>query len=121
MDFDGFIKWLSESLKDFKQFPTLGGRSHFYAQYNQQERFLTIKIGPRKRTYKLKFNDIRKIFERWNNAPTSELYRSSYYQLPPLKKEYKEGKYSVEYWPEAPDKIATPSIPAIIKYWHENS
>ncbi len=129
MDFEEFIKWLSVSLIEFKSFKTLGGGKYFNAKYDQQNGSITIRNSrfklrlqknPEFKGYKLKHDAIKKIFERFNNAPESEKYMPRYYELPPLKEKYIKGEYNREYWPEAPDKIATPAIPAIIRYWIKN-
>jgi hypothetical protein len=118
MDFEEFIKWLSVNLIEFKSFKTLGDRKCFYAKYDQQNGSITIRNSrfqlraqknPKFEGYQLKHNAIKKIFERFNNASESEKYMPMYYELPPSKEKYKKGEYNREYWPKAPDKIATPA------------
>jgi len=129
MDFGEFIKWLSVNLTEFKSFKTLGGNKCFYAKYDQNNESVIIRnsrfpLGKQKNPefvgYQLGRNAISKIFERFHNASESEKYLSRYYQLPLSKEKYMKGEYNVEYWPEAPDKIATPAIPAIIRHWIKN-
>jgi hypothetical protein len=117
--FEDFEQWLSRDLKDFKEFSTLGGKSHFHVKYDQGARLLTF-ISRTPRTCTLKRAAIEKIFARWKNAPASRRYMSSYYQLPPSRKKFIEEGYTTEYWGDAPDKIATPGIPSVIRYWVEN-
>jgi len=119
MVFEDFKQWLSEHLADFRNFSTLGGRSHFDAKYNKQDESITVR-NSQQNSFTLKRNAIEKIFARCKKAPASKRYMTSYYSLPPSKDKYLEKEYATEYWEDPPDKVATPYIPAVIKHWVEN-
>lgn len=123
MEFKFFMEWVTINLHDHQQFTTLGGRSHFFAKYDSQLETMFIKTrnyqGPSPDGYKLRKDQVETIFDRCMEAPPDLRYRTSYYLLPPSVKEYDRGKFQ-NYWRNPPDKIATPGIPAIIKYWIEN-
>ena len=128
--FEDFEKWLSEEVREFRTFQTLGTGVDFFAKYNKMNRSITImtrsqqeeslKSGKQK-SYSLKHDGIVMIFDRWKDASQSTRYKASYYKLPPDKEKYLKGEYNTEYWVDPPDKIATPGIPAIIKYWVEKA
>ncbi len=119
MTIENFIGWLSIDLIEFKKFRTLGGRSEFRAKYDTNNGSISI-TNSKQRSYTLKNDAIVEIFERCKNAPLSQRYMSSYYLLPPNKEKYLKGEYTTEYWVDPPDKVATPAIPAVIKYWVNN-
>lgn len=118
--FKSFERWLSENLLEFRTFKTLGLGVEFSAKYDTKDGSITTK-NSKQNINTLKHNAIVRIFERWKNAPGLNRYKASYYKLPPNKEEYLKGGYVKEYWPDPPDKIVTPAIPAIIKYWVENA
>lgn len=101
MTFQDFIEWAQINLADWQMFPTLGYRSRFKAKYFSERRFLLIR-NSRNREIKITYNKLERIFDRFHNAPPNMKYISSYYQI--------------QSW-AAPDKIATPAIPAILRRW----
>ena len=123
MEFESFIEWVTFNLEDYQQFTTLGDRAYFFAKYDGYLDTMFIKTrtyrGKNPDGYKLTKDQIETIFDRCMDAPADLRFKTSYYLLPPSVKEYDRGKFQ-DYWRKPPDKIATPGIPAIIKYWIEN-
>ena len=126
MEFAEFERWLDENLTEFQEFKSLGGRVHFQARYKQQDGSIVIRNSkykeklaknPKFDGYALKHGAVKRIFERFIRASDADRFKPSYYKLPPSKKKYYDEVYAIEYWPDAPDKIATPGIAAVIKSW----
>ena len=101
MTLEEFIQWAQTNMADWISFPTLGYRSHFEAKYYDEQRVLLIR-NSRKRELKIKYNQLQEIFGRFYTAPPNKKYISYYYQI--------------QSW-RAPDKIATPAVPAIFRRW----
>ena len=126
MEFAEFERWLDENLTEFQEFKSLGGRVHFQARYKQQDGSIVIRNSkykeklaknPKFDGYALKHGAVKRIFERFIQASDTNRFRPSYYMLPPSKEKYNAGAYAIEYWPDAPDKVATPAIAAVMKFW----
>ena len=126
MEFEEFERWLPENLAEFQEFLSLGGRRRFHARYDQNSSSIVIRNSKFKEKlsktptfdgYVLKVGAIKKIFERFSHASDANRLRPSYYLLPPSKEKYYAGAYAIEYWPEAPDKVATPAVAAVLKAW----
>jgi hypothetical protein len=102
--FEKFIKWAMGMSIDWVEFPTLGRRSQFLAQYNLQKNSIKIKNSKNKEC-EIKKTDLWRIFERYFNAPLEKRHRASYYTDPK--------------WPDTPNRIFAPYIPAVIRHWTE--
>jgi hypothetical protein len=125
-EFEEFERWLAGNLTEFQEFLSLGGKVHFRARYDQHSVSIVIKNSkykekfaknPKFDGYALKRRDVKRIFERFIHASDADRFRPGYYMLPPSKKKYYDGAYAIKYWPDAPDKIATPAVAAVIKSW----
>lgn len=100
--FEEFRQWILQNLQDEQEFQTLGRKSHFYARYDQQNAHINLRLRTGSRS-QLRENQIQIIFERWETGTAAERYRTSFYTDP--------------WWPNTPNRIFAPTIPAIIRYW----
>jgi hypothetical protein len=104
MGFMEFQSWLSDSLRSERKFQTLKGRSYFYARYDSQNSVLAIKLSTGYQG-KLRDDQIAKIFQRYETGSQSERNMTSFFNNP--------------WWPETPNLILAPYVPAIIRAWIE--
>lgn len=104
MTFEQFIKWAENRMTNWKGFQTLGGRSRFLAKYKKQQNSITVR-NSRNREYDINTEALRRIFERYINAPAEMRDRAVYYTDPR--------------WPETPNRVSAPYIPAVIRYWRK--
>ena len=102
MPFEDFRQWLVQNLQAEQQFETLGRPSYFYAQYDQQNALINLRLRTNSQG-QLRENQIQIIFERWEAGGGDERYRTSFYTDP--------------WWTDTPSRIFAPTIPAIIRYW----
>lgn len=124
--FEEFERWAAENLTKFQEFLSLGGKVHFKARYDQRSGSIVIRNSKYKEKLLknpifdgnvLKREAVRRIFERFIHASDADRFRPGYYMLPPSKEKYYAGACAKEYWPDAPDKIATSAIAAVMKSW----
>ena len=104
MEFDAFQTWLSDNPIGERMFQTLKGRSHFYARYDSHTQGIALRLSTGYQG-QLQYNQIRRVFERYQAGTPSERNMTSFYCDPQ--------------WPETPSRILAPYIPAIIKVWIE--
>ena len=104
MKFEEFEAWLSNRLKTEREFQTLKARSHFYARYDSHNRAITVRLRTGYQG-QLREDHIRRVFERYQNGSQSERNMTSFYYDP--------------WWPETPNRILAPAVPAMIKVWIE--
>jgi hypothetical protein len=119
MKFEDFLPWIKQNVNEWQSFPTLGevkkkregkalkGKS-FLAKYDHQQNIVLFK-PPKydeegKAPVKTTIVQLQTIFNRFMEASPAEKITSSYYQI--------------QIWKEAPNKIATPAIAAVIWYWY---
>ncbi len=102
MTFKNFRQWLSDNLKNQQKFTTLKKRSYFYAYYDEESGLIKLELKTGSKG-QLRDNQIEKIFERYKDGTYSEKNMTSYYYDP--------------WWPDTPNRILAPTIPAIIKVW----
>lgn len=105
MVFTEFIKWAKDTIPNWKEFQTLGSQSRFFAKYNYQENSIRIR-NSRGNEHEINEDDLQRIFERYVNATAQTRNKASHYTDP--------------MWPETPNRVFAPCIPAIIKFWAEN-
>lgn len=102
MPFEEFRQWLSQNLLNEKRFHTLGERSFFDARYDQQDALIRFRLKTGNQG-QLRTDQIQEIFERWEGSTSLERYKTSFYTDPK--------------WPNTPNRIFAPTIPAIIRFW----
>jgi hypothetical protein len=100
MTFEDFLKYLKSNLMTPVKFDTLAGRSYFHAIFHAATSSLEIKnksgsVGI------LDKNSLNSIYQRYSNAPLNRKNMTSY--------------YAIDNWPNSPNKIFAPYVPAIIK------
>ena len=101
MNFEEFIEWAKNSIKEQTKFQTLGKRSQFDAQY---DRLNSIKItNSSGNTLTINEERLKRIFERYVAEPTDMKHMASYYSDPK--------------WPTTPSRIFAPYVPAILRDW----
>jgi len=100
MTFADFMEWVRANLKEENKIDNLGGRAQFYAEYELQSN--SIKIRNSKGSIgRIDKNDLRRIFNRYVEAPQSMKHKAKYYNNP--------------IWCETPNMIFAPYIPAIVR------
>jgi hypothetical protein len=100
--FEELIQWCLQNLQKERQFQTLGKWSHFYARYEQENEVIILRLSTGSQ-YRLRKDQVRRIFDRWLNGNSDEKYTTSFYTDPR--------------WPNTPNRKSSPAIPAIIKFW----
>ncbi|MBA4390091.1 MAG: hypothetical protein C0399_04050 [Syntrophus sp. (in: bacteria)] len=120
MKFEDFITWIKQNINEWQSFPTLGEvkkkregkalkKKSFLAKYNNQQNIVLFKLPKYdeegKTAVKTTIGQLQTIFDRFMEASPADKISSSYYQI--------------QIWKEAPNKIATPAIAAIIWYWYD--
>ena len=96
-----FINWMEINLKSPVKIRTLGGRSIFTAGFDRSNSSLVITTSSGKTRSTFAFEAIDRIFQRYVEAPADKRHMPSYYEI--------------QTWDDAPDKIRTPYVPAIIR------
>lgn len=119
MIFKDFISWAQREMQNWREFETLGevkrkrdGKAlkgkKVVAKYDTQQRAMLWKLHSYdkegKKPIKIKTEQLKAVFDRFMEASPDNKITSSYYQI--------------QTWKEAPDKIATPGIAAIIWNWY---
>jgi hypothetical protein len=120
MTFANFISWAEREMKDWRTFKTLGDVKKqregkplrgkiFFAKYDAQRQVIlqTIYNPESSSPNRLKKVQIQRIFERFMAASPTNKVTSSYDQI--------------QIWKEAPDKIVTPAVAAVIWYWYDTN
>ena len=96
-----FINWMEINLKSPVTFKTLRKKSHFSAIFDRFNSCLVITTSTGYTHSPLEFEAIEKIFQRYMEAPSDKRHMTTYYEI--------------QKWKDAPDKICTPYVPAIIR------
>jgi len=120
MNFADFVSWAEHEMGDWKPFWTLGEIKRHFEKKPLKDKFFFAKYDPLSRVIfqtiydpgtvkpnKLRIDQVKMIFDRFVEASPSDKMTSSHYQI--------------HKWEEAPDKIATPAVAAIIWHWHDRT
>ena len=103
MNCERFLKWIKRALTSWKIFKTLGGKALFRARYDDSSGLII--MNSRKKQYIVSDQDMKEIFDRYRNSPGEMKHRAIYYTDPK--------------WPETPNRISSPYLPAVIRFWIE--
>jgi hypothetical protein len=105
--FSDFVNWMEINLNSPVSIKTLGERRNFTAWFDRSNSSLVITTSSGKTHKPLAFESIEKIFQRYLQAPPDKRHMPSYYEI--------------QTWEDAPDKIRTPYVPAIIRDFKEGN
>ncbi len=100
MNFENFIAWLQMNCQEPRTTITLGGQSSFKSTIGNDGRSLTIEFGSRGKSGNLSENELVSIWER-------------YWNLGGMR--HRTSEYNDPIWPETPDLILAPYVPALIR------
>ncbi len=100
MTFENLLEWLKTNLNEPVRFDTLGKKSQFTATFHESTSSLEIK-NSKGNVGLLDKESLRKIFQRHSDAPPNKRDMTGYWTPPK--------------WPDTPNMIFAPYVPAIIR------